>query len=84
MGSGAVGSGAVGSTAAVRSSAPRIRSMATAHSLCSSARQTIITSRPVGRSARPMLLNAATGSPKNMVPNRLIARSKRPSGKRRT
>jgi hypothetical protein len=50
--------------------------MATAHSFCSQACHTIITSRPPCRSALPMLLNAATGSLKNMVPNRLIARSK--------
>jgi hypothetical protein len=35
-----------------------------------------------GRSALPMLANAATGSAKNMVPNRLMARSKRAGGKR--
>ena len=55
--------------------------MATSHSLRSWACQTIITRRPAGRSARLMLANAATGSPKNIVPNRLIARSKRAGGK---
>jgi hypothetical protein len=68
-------SAAAGSAAAVRSCAVRTRSMATAHSLSSLARQTIITSRAFGRSARPMLVNAATGSAKNIVPKRLIARS---------
>ena len=52
---------------------PRDRGSATAHSLRSWACQTIITSRPPGRSACRMLANAATGSAKNMVPNLLIA-----------
>ena len=51
--------------------------IATSHSLRSWACQTIITRRPAGRSARLMLANAATGSSKNIVPNLLIARSKR-------
>ena len=55
--------------------------MATSHSLRSWACQTIMTSRPAGRSACPMLANAAAGSPKNIVPNLLIARSKRSGGK---
>jgi hypothetical protein len=42
---------------------------------------TIIASRPLGRMARPMLVNAATGSAKNIVPKRLIAMSKRSAGK---
>ncbi len=40
--------------------------------------------RPPGRSAPPMLVNAATGSSKNMMPNRLIARSNGGSAKRWT
>ncbi|SFJ19680.1 hypothetical protein SAMN05216275_10751 [Streptosporangium canum] len=38
-------------------------------------------SRPPGRSARPMLANAATGSAKNMIPNRLTATSKPSTGR---
>jgi len=58
--------------------------MATSHSLRSLACHTITTRRPAGRSARPTLANAATGSSKNIVPNLLIARSKRSRGKRWT
>ena len=54
--------------------------MTTSHSLRSGACQTSITRRPCLRSARPMLANAATRSSKNIVPNRLIARSKRSGG----
>ena len=38
--------------------------------------QTISTRRAPGRSAVPMLVNAATGPVKNIAPNRLIHRSK--------
>ena len=55
--------------------------MATSHSLRSPACQTIITRRPAGRSARARLVNAAPASWKNIVPNRLIARSKPSRGK---
>jgi hypothetical protein len=43
--------------------------------------QASITSRPPGRSARPMLANPAAGSPKNIVPVREIATSNDPAGK---
>src|ERR671910_287274 len=65
-------------------SRPSARSIATDHSLCSCSCQTIITRRPAGRSATAMLANAAMGSSKNIVPNRLMARSKPSSGKRCT
>jgi hypothetical protein len=54
--------------------------MVTSHSLRSAACQTIMTRRPPGRSARPMLANAMAGLAKNIVPNRLIATSKRAAG----
>ena len=66
-----------------RPSRPSARSIATDHSLCSCSCQTIITRRPAGRSATARLANAATGSSKNIVPNRLMARSKPSAGKRR-
>ena len=56
--------------------------MVTSHSLRSGACQTIITRRPAGRSARLMLANATAGSSKNIVPNLLIATSKRSCGNR--
>jgi hypothetical protein len=37
--------------------------------------QTISTMRPSGASARARFVNAATGSPKNITPLRLITRS---------
>ena len=40
-----------------------------------------MTRHPLGRKARPMLVNAATGSAKNIVPNRLMAMSKLADGK---
>src|SRR5262249_22785248 len=70
--------------AAGPSAAPRDWRIVTSHSLRSWACQTIITSRPAGRSALPTLANAVLGSLKNIVPNLLMARSKRPGGKRWT
>ena len=58
--------------------------MATAHSLSSLPCQTIITSRPSGRSAPLILANAVPGSSKNIVPNLLIASSNCCAGKRCT
>src|SRR5439155_1555697 len=75
------GSGPSPATAAGPPDPPRDRRMATSHSLRSRACQTIITRRPAGRSARPMFPNAATGSAKNIVPNRLIATVKRARAK---
>ena len=54
------------------------------HSLRSRPCQASITSRPPGRSAIAILLNAATGSAKNIVPNRLMHRSKCRGGNRWT
>ena len=50
-------------------------SIAIVHSLRRRLCQTSATSRPLTRSARAMLLKAATGSEKNIVPNRLMATS---------
>jgi hypothetical protein len=58
--------------------APPVTAWRTAvdHSLRSRSCQTSSTRRPPGRRARPMLVNAATGSAKNIAPNRLMQRSK--------
>ena len=51
-------------------SAPRI---SRSHSLCVRSRQATIVSWAPERNPRPMLVNAASGSPKNIAPKRLIA-----------
>ena len=65
---------------------PAVRAwrIAVAHSLRSRSCQTSSTSRAAGRRARPMLVNAATGSVKNIVPNLLMQTSKLVGGKRWT
>ena len=74
-----VGSFVVEAGAAV----PTVRAsrIAVAHSLRSWSCQTNSTRRAPERSARPMLVNAATGSAKNIVPNRLMHKSKCVDGK---
>jgi glucose 1-dehydrogenase len=81
------GSARVNGPGAPRGRAGRSRPAASAavssraHSLGPGPCQTSMTNRPPGRNARPMLVNAATGSPKNIVPVREIATSHDPAGK---
>ena len=51
----------------------------TSHPCCPIGAHDTNASRPPGRSARPMLVNAAAGSSKNITPNRLTAASYSPS-----
>lgn len=70
-----------GGTGAVESAARAWR-IVVHHSLRPGACQTIMTRRAPGRRAVPMVLNAAIGSAKNIVPNRLMHTSKCCTGKR--
>jgi hypothetical protein len=60
--------------------APSASWIAVAHSFRSRLCHTIMTRRPPGSAAPAMFLNAASGSAKNMVPNRLMTRSKLAAG----